>query len=48
MIPKECKKLDPKDALAELIATNPVILFVAGAENEYNRNCAAVFNNIGL
>jgi len=48
MIPKECKKLDPKDALAELVATNPVILFVTNAENEENKKVAEVFGQIGL
>jgi hypothetical protein len=32
MMPKECKKLAPKDALNELIQNNPVILFANGAE----------------
>ena len=48
MMPKECKKLEPKAALAELVETNPVILFVNGAEKPEIVSLIGELNTVGL
>lgn len=48
MMPKECKKLEPKAALAELVQTNPVILFVNEAERPEIVSLITELNTVGL